>query len=125
MDARRRNGYADQDAHGDADIDQDAHGNTHLDAHANEDANQHAHANMDARGADCDADQDANEDGHTGRGNGHTDKNPYANACEHGNAYANGNTGWLDAGCVYYPLLRGITRLHPRLAPNRGSLMRR
>ena len=109
---------------GHADIDQDAHSNTYLDAHTNQDANQHAHANMDARGADSDTDKNANEDANAGRAYSDTHEDLDTDAREHSHAYTNGNAGWLDAGCVYNPLLGGKPGLHPRLAPNRGGLVR-
>ena len=124
MDARRGNGYADQDANGHADVDQDAHGNTHLDAHTNKDAYLHQHANLDASRAYSDADQDANQDTNARRAYGDAHEDLDANAREHSHAYTNGNAGWLDAGCVYNPLLGGKPGLHPRLAPNRGGLVR-
>lgn len=124
MDARRGNGYADQDANGHADVDQDAHGNTHLDAHTNKDAYLHQHANLDARRAYSDADQDANEDTNARRAYGDAHEDTDADACEHSDAYADSYAGWLDAGCGYNPILRGKPGLYARLAPNRGGLVR-
>lgn len=123
MDAWRRNGYTNPDAHGHADIDPDAHGNADLDAHCNEDDNPNGDTHLDAGRGDGDANEDAHEDGNAGWGNRYADEDTDADACEHSDAYADSYAGWLNAGCVHNPLLRGIARLYPRLAPDRGGLV--
>ena len=74
--------------------------------------------------ADSDTDKNANEDANAGRAYSDTHEDLDTDAREHSHAYTNGNAGWLDAGCVYNPLLGGKPGLHPRLAPNRGGLVR-